>query len=96
MNALLFERREREQLRTTSTRVPSSALGDAEDRVARARDALTLFDPDEPDVDAVYDLAARASVGPLDLPAEIERFGADERGGVGISIPHAPPTTKAT
>ena len=42
------------------------------------------------------DLAARASVRPLDLPAEIERFGADEPGGVGISIPHAPPTTKAT
>lgn len=38
------------------------------------------------------DLAARASVGPLDLPAEIHRFGADERGGVGISTP----TTKAT
>jgi catechol-2,3-dioxygenase len=33
------------------------------------------------------DLAARSSVGPLDLAAEIERFGADEPGGVGISIP---------
>jgi catechol-2,3-dioxygenase len=42
------------------------------------------------------DLAARASVGPLDLAAEIDRFGADERGGVGISIPHDPPTTKVT
>ncbi|HUS42693.1 MAG TPA: VOC family protein [Ilumatobacteraceae bacterium] len=42
------------------------------------------------------DLAARSSVGPLDLPAEIERFGADEHGGIGISIPHVPPTTKAT
>jgi hypothetical protein len=62
LNALLFERGEQEQqVRTTSTRVPSSALGDAEDRVARAREALTLFDPDEPDVDAVYDLASRAS-----------------------------------
>ncbi len=33
------------------------------------------------------DLAARSSIGPLDLPAEITRFGADELGGVGISIP---------
>jgi catechol-2,3-dioxygenase len=33
------------------------------------------------------DIAARTSVGPLDLPAEIERFGLDELGGVGISIP---------
>jgi catechol-2,3-dioxygenase len=33
------------------------------------------------------DLAARTSVGPLDLPAEIERFGRDEPGGIGISIP---------
>lgn len=62
LNASLFERGEQEQrVRTTSTRVPSSALGNAEDRVARAKDALTLFDPDEPDVDAVYDLAANAS-----------------------------------
>jgi catechol-2,3-dioxygenase len=33
------------------------------------------------------DLAARASVSPLDLPAEIERFGRDEPGGIGISTP---------
>ena len=33
------------------------------------------------------DLAARTSVGALDLPAEIERFGRDEPGGIGISIP---------
>ena len=36
------------------------------------------------------DLAARASVGPLDLAAEIQRFGRSERGGLGISIPPAP------
>ena len=44
------------------------------------------------------DVAARASVGPLDLPAEIDRFGRDELGGVGVSIPADPPpsTTKAT
>ncbi len=36
------------------------------------------------------DIAARATVGPLDLPAEIERFGRSERGGVGISIPRSP------
>jgi len=33
------------------------------------------------------DIAARASVGPLDLPAEIERFGSIEPGGIGISVP---------
>ena len=33
------------------------------------------------------DLAARMTIRPLDLPAEIERFGPDERGGVGISVP---------
>jgi catechol-2,3-dioxygenase len=33
------------------------------------------------------DLAARATIGPLDLPAEIERFGSDEPGGIGVSIP---------
>lgn len=32
-------------------------------------------------------LAARARIGPLDLDAEIERYGADTRGGLGISIP---------
>ena len=45
------------------------------------------------------DLTARASVGPLDLTAEIERFGRDERGGIGISIPRPTsplPTAKAT
>jgi len=40
------------------------------------------------------DVAARAAVGPLDLPAEIERFGRDEPGGIGISTPHpSPPPT---
>lgn len=33
------------------------------------------------------DLAARTSVRPLELAREIERFGAETRGGVGISIP---------
>jgi catechol-2,3-dioxygenase len=42
------------------------------------------------------DVAARASIGPLDLPAEIERFGRDEHGGIGISIPHHTSTVKAT
>ena len=32
------------------------------------------------------DLAARSTIGPLDLPAEIERFGRDEPGGIGISV----------
>jgi catechol-2,3-dioxygenase len=43
------------------------------------------------------DLAARASVGPLDLPAEIARFGLDEPSGVGVSSPAtASSTTEAT
>lgn len=34
------------------------------------------------------ELLARRSVNrPLDLPAEIERYGADTRGGIGVSIP---------
>jgi catechol 2,3-dioxygenase-like lactoylglutathione lyase family enzyme len=33
------------------------------------------------------DLAARATLAPLDLASELERFGAETRGGVGISIP---------
>jgi catechol-2,3-dioxygenase len=32
-------------------------------------------------------LAARTRIGPLDLGREIERFGGDTRGGVGISLP---------
>ena len=32
------------------------------------------------------DVSARTSIRPLDLPAEIERFGRAERGGVGVSI----------
>jgi catechol 2,3-dioxygenase-like lactoylglutathione lyase family enzyme len=38
------------------------------------------------------DLAARTSIGALDLPAEIARFGADEPGGIGVSSPspHTP------
>jgi catechol-2,3-dioxygenase len=32
-------------------------------------------------------LEARSRIGPLDLAAEIERYGADTRGGVGISVP---------
>lgn len=48
-----------------------------------------------------HDISARASVRPLDLAAEIARFGPDERGGVGISIAELPstnhnPSTKAT
>jgi len=33
------------------------------------------------------DRAARVRIGPLDLGREIARFGADTRGGVGISVP---------
>jgi catechol-2,3-dioxygenase len=37
------------------------------------------------------DVDARASIRPLDLPAEIERFGRTELGGVGVSIPRSTP-----
>lgn len=40
------------------------------------------------------DIAARSSVRALDLRAELERFGPDEPGGLGIS--HHRPTAKAT
>jgi hypothetical protein len=32
-------------------------------------------------------VAGRATLAPLDLAREVERFGAETRGGVGISIP---------
>jgi hypothetical protein len=31
--------------------------------------------------------AGRSTIRPLDLEAEIERFGAETRGGVGVSVP---------
>jgi catechol-2,3-dioxygenase len=37
------------------------------------------------------DIEARTSIRPLDLPAEIERFGRTELGGVGVSIPRTSP-----
>ncbi len=33
------------------------------------------------------DLSRRSSIRPLDLPRELERFGAETRGGVGVSVP---------
>jgi hypothetical protein len=35
-------------------------------------------------------LAARKRIGPLDLAREKERYGADTKGGIGISVPVAP------
>lgn len=32
-------------------------------------------------------LAARTRIGPLDLPREVGRYGAETRGGVGVSVP---------
>ncbi len=69
--------------------------------------SLYAKDPDDLEFEVVWiipahllttaDLAARSSIGPLDLPAEIERFGRDEPGGIGISIASpVPTTTKAT
>jgi len=39
--------------------------------------------------DELRERAARVQVAALDLPAEIARYGADTRGGVGVSIPVA-------
>jgi catechol-2,3-dioxygenase len=39
-------------------------------------------------------LAARTRIGRLDLAAEMERYGADTPGGVGISRPHAGPARR--
>jgi hypothetical protein len=36
-------------------------------------------------------LAARKRIGPLDLEQEKRRYGADTRGGVGISVPASVP-----
>jgi catechol-2,3-dioxygenase len=33
------------------------------------------------------DVDARTTIRPLDLPAEIQRFGAREPGGIGVSVP---------
>ncbi len=62
--------------------------------------SLYAKDPDSIEFEVVWlipadlltadDIAARTSVGPLDLPAEIDRFGRDEPGGVGISNPRPP------
>lgn len=32
-------------------------------------------------------LAGRSTIAPLDLPREIDRYGADTRGGLGVSLP---------
>lgn len=59
--------------------------------------SLYARDPDGLELELVWllsaeliepdDLAARATVGPLDLDAELRRFGADARSGLGVSRP---------
>jgi len=59
--------------------------------------SLYAKDPDGPEFEVVWlipaalleeaDLAKRTRIGPLDLSGEIERFGAETRGGVGVSVP---------
>ena len=61
--------------------------------------SLYAKDPDGLELEIVWllpadlidadDLAARATVGPLDLDAELARFGADARSGLGVSRPAA-------
>ncbi len=43
-----------------------------------------------------HDIAKKSTIAPLDLAAEIERFGRSEPGGVGISIPATTPTDIAS
>jgi catechol-2,3-dioxygenase len=73
----------------------AGALGGASDHGTTK--SLYAHDPDGLEFEVVWivpaallDDATRAkaaSVRPLDLAAEIERYGADTRGGVGISLP---------
>ena len=42
------------------------------------------------------DVAKRSTIGPLDIAAEIARFGRTEVGGVGISVAAAPPALNTT
>ncbi|MGB0113630.1 MAG: VOC family protein [Ilumatobacteraceae bacterium] len=63
--------------------------------------SLYVTDPDGLEFEIVWlipaalltadDLAARSTIRPLDITAEIDRFGADELGGVGVSVPSTPP-----
>ena len=58
--------------------------------------SLYAKDPDGLEFEVVWiipaalltaDDPARSSIGALDLGAEIARFGADEPGGIGVSVP---------
>lgn len=59
LRALQFKEGERVQER--HVRVSGAAMESAEDRVAAAQAAVDAFDPSEPNVDAVFELAAVAS-----------------------------------
>jgi|GEM_PF-2457949 len=61
LNALTFEQDERKAQRHAAASVTAIALEQAESRVAAAELVLAEFDPDEPDVDTVFALAAAAS-----------------------------------
>jgi catechol-2,3-dioxygenase len=82
-----------ERLRTRLTEV--GALVGASDHSTTK--SLYAHDPDGIEFEVCWvvpaasltdqDLAAKASIRPLDLDREIARFGAQTRGGVGISVP---------
>lgn len=61
LNALKYERDRQDRVHMTMGLVPGTALGDAEDRVAGAKASVAEFNPAEPDLDAVYELAVIAS-----------------------------------
>lgn len=61
LNALNFERTQRDAARGASASVSATQLTLAEDRLARVKARLAEFDPSEPNVDAVYASAAAAA-----------------------------------
>ena len=81
--------RVRDALRAADALVGSSDHGTTKSLYAKDPDGLEfevvwLIPANLLDEAAV---AARTQIGPLDLDAEITKYGADTRGGVGISVP---------
>lgn len=61
LNSLTYANEENKAQRRAAESVTATALAQAEDRVARAKELYDEFDPTEPDVDTVFALASTAS-----------------------------------
>jgi hypothetical protein len=61
LNSLTFERDALKAQRQAAASVTATVMEQVEDRVAAAKNVLEEFDPDEPDIDAVFALASAAS-----------------------------------